>query len=685
MKASQDFPPFHKNHLPRFLAPPRQAAKARRVSLFLEAKGYLTFGGGKFAFRYYFCAAWLCAGAAGLEKKQFPPARAAARLKPKHEHNPSKKTMKEYKAGEFYSFRVFDFSSSSHKLFLKDDDDRIFSVYAYDFQTEWDAASSQTPEQTISCYVKEVASTGAPTLQQNREALLLALYPEARTGECKECPFVVDKIKTTGSGELLYVVRDAYGITHLFKPSPSKPALQPGDEVRLCVTGFEPKDGNRSCIHLSDFTDGVAPRAATSGGDTPVGEFGEEDDTHEFKSTIIYPAGAVGADIDMQMMIIVKTIAGFMNAAGGILYIGVNDNGEAIGIENEYKLLNSSAKDAHHYQENKDGYENKLRSAISAFLGPVAQDYVSIKFSVHKGHTICEVQVESAKCVIWYIERDAYKRMGNRTTHLRSSAIEKLVLDKMKLSRPVASQVAPTLVSTQDEVSLEEPTDDAATETEPQATKTAGPAKIMPIGEKKTGEGSFYMNLFKNGDWSWSKDVPTDDDLEFCIPINSPTDQNDLIMVYADGCVNRVNSHGLHLNKKENTRYKNGRRTDGVKLLKAFHATEDDLLSCESTQDGHPFVKVHRVGDVGRHSTMNTNGNRLINVASLARVEMKEICFVAAEHFNRISALIKTENQRTNTLGFQMDLPKIEAKLGGTVGTLKNLCDVPGQMAFPVL
>lgn len=594
--------------------------------------------------------------------------------------NTKTRKMKEYLAGQCYNFKVTGIGNANHKIYLKDDEDRLFTVHAYDFQTEWDWSSPQMPEETLRCYVKEVTETGAVILQQSKDVLLITLYPEAYKGECKVCTFIVDSLKTINE-TLYYVVSDAYGITHMFKPSASCPALQPGDEVQLNVTGFEQKDRNRSCIHLSEVMSEEKPVAepptpTETDEDTPVGKFGEEDDTHEFKSTIIYPAGVIKPDIDTQIRVIVKTIAGFMNANGGTLYIGVNDNGDAIGIEDEFKLLNTSTTDSHTYKENSDGYENKLRSGINALLSPVAQDYVNISFSECDGHIVCEVKIQPSYSVVWYNEHDAYKRMGNRTAHLRSEAIVKLVLDKMDLLRSVALQVVPTPVNSQDEILPEEPTVDAEPETEPQTTKVAAPSKLKMKGEVRNGKGSFYMNMFTNGDWSWSKDIPTDDDLEFCIPINSPASKNDLIMVYADGCVNRVKAYQLHLAKKENKRYMNGRRNDGVKLLKAFHANEDDMLACDSMLDGHRFVKVHPVAHVSRHENMSSYGNRLINVSGKDGVTMTDICFVAAEHTNRVSALFKTENQKSLSLGIQMDVPRYESKFGHVVKTLESLCDV---------
>lgn len=595
--------------------------------------------------------------------------------------------MKNYQAGECYNFWVTGLGTQ--RIYLKDDNDGKFSVYAFDFQTQWDWASPQVPIEVLNCYVREVRADGSLTLEQNKDFLIAALYPEALRNESKSCTMVVDNLKTI-NGTLYYVMNDAYGIFHMYKPSASMSILQPGDELELNVIGYKQKPKNRSYLifdelPVSDHNTTVAPASddmvdqdgTVDSGDTPVGEFGEEDNTREFKSTIVYPAGAVGADIDTQMQVILKTIAGFLNAQGGTLYIGVNDNGDAVGIEREYHLLNSSTKDKHKkYQQNRDGYENKLRSGMNAHLGPVAQDYVTITFSEHNGHTVCEVKIESSRSIIWYDERQAYKRMGNRTTYLRAEAISKLVLDKMALQRPANQQVVPTQVNNVDDILPVQSNTGDEPMAEPVVAKVTPPATIKKIGDQRQGRGSFYMNMFKNGDWSWSKEVPQDGDLEFCVPINNPTSKNDLLMVYADGCVNRVDAYHLHLAKKEDKRYMNGRRNDGVKLLKAFSATRDDMVACFSSQDGHPFVKVHPVEHISQHDNMSLNGNRMINIASKKGSEMEDICFVAAEHEQRVSALFKTENQTSNSLGFQMDLPKYEEKLGQVVKTLRKICDV---------
>lgn len=592
--------------------------------------------------------------------------------------------MREYKVGEYYNFLVKGLNSK--RIFLEDEDGRKFNVYAYKFQVDWDWSSPQVPESVLRCYIKEIDSLGRVCLEQSRDVLLALLYPEASRMEETVSRFSVVQLKTI-SGRLFYIVEDAYGMTHMYKPSNENVLLQPGDEVELNVKAINFKDRNKSHLILVEIggKDNVADNTANNAAESEnregeaVGPFGEENEKVEFKTTIVYPAGATGPDIDTQMRVILQTLAGFMNAKGGTLYIGVNDNGDAVGIESEYCMLNSSLKDKYRYQQNNDGYENKIRSSITRSLGQVAQDYVSIEFFEHTGHTICKIQCEPSNSVVWLNEYNAFKRLGRSTIHLHSDAIVKLVLDKTNYKRPSSIYVKPTAVSSEEDLLPSDVLVDTERDIEPIVMKVGRPSLIMNIGEERKGKGSFYMNLFTNGDWSWSKEKPGDDDLQFCIPINSPASNNDLIIVYADGCVNRVDAYHLHLDKKENKRYQNGRRNDGVEIVKVFHAKAEDLLACFSTQHGHDFVKVHNVSHVSQHDIMSLKGNRLINTKGMSGITRADIFFVASEHDQRVSALKKTENQMSNSLGIQTDLKK-NSKFIHVINTLKTLCDIDGKM-----
>ena len=58
--------------------------------------------------------------------------------------------------------------------------------------------------------------------------------------------------------------------------------------------------------------------------------------------------------------IIMKTVAAFSNRYGGTLIIGVMDKGEVVGIENDYKTLDSG---------DKDKFELHLTNLFQKFFG----------------------------------------------------------------------------------------------------------------------------------------------------------------------------------------------------------------------------------------------------------------------------------------------------------------------------
>ena len=74
--------------------------------------------------------------------------------------------------------------------------------------------------------------------------------------------------------------------------------------------------------------------------------YGEESDTLEFKTSIVYPPGA-GSQPDprRQRWNILKTICGFLNTViGGELLLGVNDNGNSTGLKEDIQYLYKAKK-----------------------------------------------------------------------------------------------------------------------------------------------------------------------------------------------------------------------------------------------------------------------------------------------------------------------------------------------------
>jgi len=79
----------------------------------------------------------------------------------------------------------------------------------------------------------------------------------------------------------------------------------------------------------------------------------------EFKSSFRYDIKLNRLNPRIFEKSIIKTIAAFMNSEGGNLLIGVDDNGNAIGLEYDYKFLK---------KKNSDGFELEFRQTIDKYI-----------------------------------------------------------------------------------------------------------------------------------------------------------------------------------------------------------------------------------------------------------------------------------------------------------------------------
>ena len=129
----------------------------------------------------------------------------------------------------------------------------------------------------------------------------------------------------------------------------------------------------------------------------------------EFKETLRYDARKGEVSKEMER-VIMKTIVGFLNANGGTLIIGVNDKGEATGLENDFKTLP---------RKNKDGFENHISMLVKTIIGLNFTKYIDVKFEKIKGKEICMVTVSEAHKPAYLLngdkKEDFYVRVGNST------------------------------------------------------------------------------------------------------------------------------------------------------------------------------------------------------------------------------------------------------------------------------
>jgi hypothetical protein len=141
-----------------------------------------------------------------------------------------------------------------------------------------------------------------------------------------------------------------------------------------------------------------------------------ETDAVEFKSTLRVNLHTSQQDDKIQVSAL-KTIAGFLNAKGGTLLIGVADDGEVLGLE-------------------ADGFPNEdkmalhLMNLITSRLGDVFRPYLHPRFEEQDGVRVllvrCEPGPREAFLKDGQLQR-FFVRGGNATAELQGNAITEYV------------------------------------------------------------------------------------------------------------------------------------------------------------------------------------------------------------------------------------------------------------------
>ena len=130
-----------------------------------------------------------------------------------------------------------------------------------------------------------------------------------------------------------------------------------------------------------------------------------------------------GAKDSVLELAVLKTVAGFMNAQGGILLLGVGDEGQVFGLDADYRTIAKGGRDR---------YENWLTTLFEARLGKPAATRTTISFDVVDGKDVCRVDVEPSLTPI-YVTREAaadlYVRINNSTRLLNTAEAVEYVAD----------------------------------------------------------------------------------------------------------------------------------------------------------------------------------------------------------------------------------------------------------------
>lgn len=159
-----------------------------------------------------------------------------------------------------------------------------------------------------------------------------------------------------------------------------------------------------------------------------------ESDRVEFKSTARVNVHT-GAKDDKMEQVIAKTIAAFLNADGGTLLVGVDDDGVPLGLERDLGTMKAP---------DHDRFELWLRDLLTTCLGPNAAALVAVDFhelpdAEGQLRAVCRVTAPASPRPVYLRANknaapELWVRTGNSTRQLNVDAATEYTMHRWPLS-----------------------------------------------------------------------------------------------------------------------------------------------------------------------------------------------------------------------------------------------------------
>jgi len=109
---------------------------------------------------------------------------------------------------------------------------------------------------------------------------------------------------------------------------------------------------------------------------------------------------------------VLKSIAGFLNADGGTLLIGVTDDATVFGLASDYRSLK---------KRDRDGFAQAIMTAVASKMGTDSCTHLQLVFHTVEGEDICRVIVSLSPRPVYLSqgkETEFYVRTGTSTRQL---------------------------------------------------------------------------------------------------------------------------------------------------------------------------------------------------------------------------------------------------------------------------
>lgn len=309
-------------------------------------------------------------------------------------------------------------------------------------------------------------------------------------------------------------------------------------------------------------------------GDEPE-YFGEENQTREFKTTTVYPAGnSMRADVKVQTHELMKVICGFLNAEGGTLYLGVNNEGVATGLDNDIDFFGG-----------KDKLDLHIRNNIVQKFGNDANARIRIRTSEKNKKYVYALDIQPSPKPI-ELDGICYQRQGSSTWPLLGDDLEmfksrreeevKKLLGKIEIVKDSQEADNTTIAITTGNNTEKNPIKEALeikSNITPIATSVLRENPVHSWEDNYGTDMACFLHFLPNGEYMITQDEYWEEtELSLCIK----EDDEYIVVAYDNAKIIRVPVTQV-IDKKERVKYKRNKN----KVVFACPVKRSELIYTE--------------------------------------------------------------------------------------------------------
>lgn len=342
--------------------------------------------------------------------------------------------------------------------------------------------------------------------------------------------------------------------------------------------------------------------------------YGSESKYLEFKTSLVYPATAPGEEMredpDAQQKHILSRIAGMLNANGGQLYLGVNNDGFEVGLHDDFKYYNRHAVTAgthRHKVTNTDSLCVFIEDLVNQAFGERIGRKIEIAADDEAEKGVVRITVQQSLDPVFFDGKLYVRQSGQSTREYHGEAIDDFKREreelraeyKMRLAQyeeeKAAEAETPSESSENSENSESSESSDATTEKNNAIATSHWRTNALHSHESGYVEPSGYIYFTGDNELLYSKHdiwVDSDENCRLALAIPLELEQGYLVMGYADEKAVRIPLSDIY-DKGENNPMKYYGEEPAI--FAAIAGRDDGLLCIAADTTGSTWRRVTRL------------------------------------------------------------------------------------------